>query len=153
MSNLKTFIICTLLVIAAFAAGYGLGYRQWKKAEKVWTVAKSEMAAKIGNLEKELVRAKARDSLLEMAETFSQIITHLSEKNFGLAGKTVEGLKETFATIRPHLDEEWKTKFAFLLPALEEIKKEVETLSLTAKKKAEEIKSHFEQSLKPAKKG
>jgi len=65
----------------------------------------------------------------------------------------LEKLKETFSAIQPVLDEEWKSKFGFFLPALEEIKKEAENLSLTAKKKVEELKTFFDQALKPPKKG
>jgi hypothetical protein len=124
-----------------------------RTAEKEWAVAKGELQSKIGNLEKELARARARESLREMSEALSQVSTHLSEKNFGLAVKGLEKLKETFSAIQPVLDEEWKIKFGFFLPALEEIKKEAENLSLTAKKKVEELKTLFDQALKPPKKG
>ncbi|MDI6752973.1 MAG: hypothetical protein QME78_01115 [Thermodesulfobacteriota bacterium] len=153
MRSMKIFLVFLILVILAFGVGYGLGYMKLKNAEKEWAVAKGGMQSKINNLEKDLARAKARESLREMSETIFQVITHFSEKNFGLAGKTVDGLKETFSAIQTNLDEEWKAKFNFFLPALEEIKKEAENLSQNARKKAEDLKNHFEQSLKPSKKG
>ncbi len=153
MQSFKTFLIIIILIVLAFGIGYGLGYMKLKSAEKEWAAAKVEMQSKIGNLEKELARAKARETLWDMSEALSQVIVHFSEKNFGLAGKTLEGLKETFSAIQSNLDEEWKTKFGFFLPALEEIKKEAENLSQNARKKAEDLKILFEQSLKPSKKG
>jgi len=153
MQSMKTFFIFIILVILAFGIGYGLGYMKLRTAEKEWAAAKVEMKSKIGNLEKELARAKAREKLWDISESLSQVLVHFSEKNFGLAGKALEGLKETFAAIQPNLDEEWKAKFGFFLPALEEIKKEAEILSQNAMKKTEDLKNLFEQSLKPSKKG
>jgi len=153
MQSMKTFFIFIILVILAFGIGYGLGYMKLKTAEKEWAAAKVEMKSKIGNLEKELARAKAREKLWDISESLSQVLVHFSEKNFGLAGKALEGLKETFTAIQPNLDEEWKAKFGFFLPALEEIKKEAEILSQNAMKKTEDLKNLFEQALKPSKKG
>jgi len=152
MQNLKTFLIFIVLIVIAFGAGYGLGYMKLRTAEKEWAAIKGELQSKIGGLEKELARAKARESIREMSEALAQVATHLAEKNFGLAAKGLEKLKETFAAIQPVLDEEWKTKFGFLLPALEEIKKETENLGPNAKKKIEDLKSQLEQAFKPAKK-
>ena len=152
MQSVKTFIIFIILIVIAFGIGYGLGYMKLKGAEKEWAAAKGEMQSKISALEKELFRARARESLREMSEALSQTVTHLSEKNFGLAVKAVDGLKESFAAVLPVLDEEWKSKFAFFLPALEELRKEAENLSPTSKKKIEDLKNLFEQSLKPARK-
>ena len=152
MQSFKTFLIIIILIVLAFGIGYGLGYMKLRTAEKEWAAARGELQSKISNLEKDLSRAKARETLWDMSEALSQVIVHFSEKNFGLAGKTLEGLKETFSAIQSNLDEEWKTKFSFFLPALEEIKKEAENLSQNARKKAEDLKILFEQSLKPSKK-
>jgi len=152
MQSMKTFFIFIVLVILAFGIGYGLGYMKLKTAEKEWAAAKVEMQSKISTLENELTRAKAREKLWDISESLSQVLVHFSEKNFGLAGKALEGLKETFTAIQPNLDEEWKAKFGFFLPALEEIKKEAEILSQNAMKKTEDLKNLFEQSLKPSKK-
>jgi hypothetical protein len=46
-----------------------------------------------------------------------------------------------------------KNRFDFFLPALEEAKKEAESLGPTATNKIEELKRLFEQALRPAKKG
>ena len=152
MQSVKTFLIFLIFVILAFGIGYGLGYMKLKSAEKEWAAARGELQSKISYLEKDLSRAKARETLWDMAETLSQVIVHFSEKNFGLAGKTLEELKGTFSATQSNLDEAWKTKFGFFLPALEEIKKEAENLSQNARKKAEDLKILFEQSLKPSKK-
>jgi hypothetical protein len=152
MQSFKTFLIFIVLVVLAFGIGYGLGYMKLIKAEKEWAAAKGEWQSKISNLEKELARAKAREMLRDISETLSQATIHFSEKNFGLAGKTLDGLKETFLTVQKNLDEEWKNKFSFFLPALEEIKKEAENLSQNAGKKTEDLKKLFEQSLTPSKK-
>ena len=153
MQNFKTFLIIIILIVLAFGIGYGLGYMKLRTAEKEWAAAKVEMQSKIGNLEKELARAKAREKLWDISESLSQVLVHFSEKNFGLAGKALEALKETFSALLPNLDEEWRAKFGFFLPALEEIKKEAENLSPNAKKKTEDLENLFEQSLKPSKKG
>ena len=149
MQSIKTFVIFILFIIIAFGIGYGLGYMKLKGAQKEWAAAKGELQSKISTLEKELFRARARESLREMSATVSQIVAHLAEKNFGLAVKAVDGLKESFSTIHPVLDEEWKSKLSFFLPALEEIKKEAENLNPAVRKKTEDFKTLFEQSLKP----
>jgi hypothetical protein len=76
--------------------------------------------------------------------------THISEKNFGLAGRGLEGIKDTFIAIQAHLDEEMKKRFEFFLPALEEIKKDTDAMSLNVKNKIETVKNNFEQALKPS---
>lgn len=106
MQSVKTFFIFIVLVILAFGIGYGLGYMKLKSAEKEWTAARGELQSKISYLEKDLSRAKARETLWDMSEALSRVIVHFSEKNFGLAGKTVDGLKETFFAIQSNLDEE-----------------------------------------------
>jgi len=116
-------------------------------------VAKGEMQSKISNLEKQMAQAKTRESLREMSDMLNQVATDLAEKNFGLAIKSLDSLKEGFLAIQPSLEGEAKTQFDFLLPAIEEAKKEAESLSPSAKKKVEEMKGLFDQTLKPAKKG
>jgi len=152
MRTFKTFLIFIVLIILAFGIGYGLGYLKLRTAEKEWTAAKAELQSKIGNLEKELARAKAREALWDISDALSQVLVHISDKNFGLAGKALEGLKEAFIAIQPNLNEEWRARFGFFLPALEEIKKEAENLSPNAMKKIEDLKNLFEQSLKSSKK-
>ena len=153
MRTFKTFLICIVLIILAFGIGYGLGYLKLRTAEKEWTAPKAELQSKIGNLEKELARAKAREALWDISDALSQVLIHISEKNFGLAAKALESLKETFTAIQPNLNEEWRAKFSFFLPAVEEIRKEAENLSPNAKKKIEDLRNLFEQSLKSPRKG
>ena len=153
MQTFKTFLIFIVLIVLAFGTGYGLGYMKLKTAEKEWAAAKVEMQSKISKLEKELTWAKARETLWDISESLSQVLVHFSEKNFGLAGKALEAVKESFTSIQPNLDEEWRAKFDFFLPPLEEIRKEAENLSPNAKKKTEDLKNLFEQSLKHSKKG
>ena len=153
MRTFKTFLIFIVLMILAFGIGYGLGYLKLMTAEKEWTAAKAELQSKIGNLEKELARAKAREALWDISDALSQVLIHISEKNFGLAAKALESLKETFTAIQPNLNEEWRAKFSFFLPAVEEIRKEAENLSPNAKKKIEDLRNLFEQSLKSPRKG
>ncbi len=153
MRTFKAFLIIILLIFLAFGIGYGLGYMKLRTAEKEWTAARTELQSKIGNLEKELARAKAREALWDISDALSQVLVHISEKNFGLAVKALAGLKETFTALQPNLKEEWRAKFAFFLPAVEEIKKEAENLSPNAKKKTEEVKDLFEQSLKSSRTG
>jgi len=153
MRTFKIFLICLVLIVLAFGIGYGLGYLKLKTAEKEWTAAKAELQSKIGNLGKELARAKAREALWDISDALSQVLIHISEKNFGLAAKALESLKETFTAIQPNLNEEWRAKFSFFLPAVEEIRKEAENLSPNAKKKIEDLRNLFEQSLKSPRKG
>src|SRR4030067_1365866 len=147
MGAFKPFVVCVILILAAVGVGYALGYCKMQTAEKEWAAAKGEMQSKISNLGKDLALAKARESLREISDTMGQVVTHLSEKNFGLAMKTLDGLKETFLSIRTTLGGEIKTQFDFFLPALEEIKKEAEVLSPNAGKRAEEVKKSFEEAL------
>jgi len=152
MPSLKGFLIFVVLIIIAFGVGYGLGYLKLHNAQVEWAKAADEMKGKISGLEKELARMKARESLRDMSDGLSQVMVHLSEKNFGLAGKALDGMKETFGTLQPILGEEWKGKFGFFLPALEEIKKEAENMTPNAQKKTEELKNLWDQALKPGKK-
>ncbi|MBI5968221.1 MAG: hypothetical protein HY882_10250, partial [Deltaproteobacteria bacterium] len=62
-------------------------------------------------------------------------------------------IKETFAQAQSALSSELKGTFDFFLPALEEIKRDAQDMSLNAKKKIEELKKRFEQELRSAKKG
>jgi len=151
--SFKGALIIAILILAAFGAGYGLGYWKLQTAEQEWAAAKGEMQTKISSIEKELALAKAREKLWEMPEKLSEVITHLGEKNFGLAAKTLDGAKESFLAALNSLGEEMKTRFDFFLPALEEAKKEAESMGPNAARKVEEAKKLFEQALRPAKKG
>jgi hypothetical protein len=151
--SFKMVLIVFILILAAF--GVGFGYGSWKlyTAEKEWTAAKGEMQAKISAMEKELAVAKAREKLWEMPEKLSEVTAHLAEKNFGLAAKALDGAKEDFLSALNSLGGEMKSRFDFFLPALEEAKKEVESMGPNATSKAEEAKKLFEQALRPARKG
>jgi hypothetical protein len=151
MPSFKTLLIVAILIIVAFGIGYGLGYMKLKNAEKEWAAAKDEMQSRISVLEKDLAMAKARISLWETPLALSEVITHLAEKNFGLAVQSLDQLKETFSKAHTALDVEWKGKFDFFLSALEEIKNEAQNMSLNAKKKADELKNRFEQALRSPK--
>ena len=151
--RIRTYLIFIILVIVAFGAGYVTGYWKLHSAEEKWAAARGEMESKISNLEKQLAQAKARELLREMSDMLNQVATNLSEKNFGLAIKLLDSMKETFLAIQPSLEGEAKTQFDFLLPAIEEAKKEAERLSPNASRKVEEMKRLFDQTLKPAKKG
>jgi hypothetical protein len=141
-----------MLILASFGAGYGVGYWKLHVAEEKWTAAKGEMQTKISGMAKELALAKARVKLWEMPGKLSEVITHLAEKNFGLAAKTLDEIRENFLSAMNSFGGEMMGRFDFFLPSLEEAKKEAETLGLNATKKVEELKRLFEQALKPAKK-
>ncbi len=151
--SFKSILIVIVLILVAFGAGYGLGYWKLQMAEEEWAAAKGEMQTKITSMEKELAIAKAREKLWEMPEMLSGALSHLAEKNFGLAAKTLEEVKETFLASLNSLGEEMKPRFDFFLPALEEAKRETESMGANAPKKIEEVKQLFEQALRPAKKG
>jgi hypothetical protein len=153
MRTFRNFIIFVILVVIAFGAGYGLGYWKLQSAEKEWASARGEMQSKIGNLEKELAKARTRETLREMSDILSQVVADLSEKNFGLAGKHLDRVKEAFAAVQPSLPPEMRNELDFLPAAIEETRKEAQNLSPEAQKKAEEMKSRFDQSLSPGKKG
>jgi hypothetical protein len=150
MRTFKAVGLIILLVIAAFGIGYGLGYLKLKSAEKESAAVKNDLQAKLGAMERELARAKAREALREIPEALAQVATHIGEKNFGLAAKTLEGIKDTFVGIQSHLDEEMKKKFEFFLPTLEEIKRDTDSIKLEVKNKIEAAKSSLEQALKPS---
>jgi len=149
----KAVLIVILLILSAFGAGFGYGYWKLYTAEKAWAAAKGELQSKISRMEKELALFKAREKLWEMPQTLSEAISHMGQKNYGLAAKALDGAKEAFSAARNLLGGEMKDRFDFFLPALEEAKKEVENLSPNAPKKVEELIGLFEQALKWAKKG
>jgi hypothetical protein len=151
--SFKAALIVAILILAAFGAGYGLGYWKLYTAEQEWMAAKGEMQSKISGMEKELGLAKAREKLWEMPEKLSETVDHLADKNFGLAAKALDGARDDFLAALNSLGEEMKKRFDFFLPALEEAKKEVESMGPDAAKKVEEAKKLFEQALRPAKKG
>jgi hypothetical protein len=151
--SFKATLIVAFLILVAFGAGYGVGYWKLQMAEKEWTAAKEEMQTKISSMEKELALAKAREKLWEMPEKLSEVITHLAEKNFGLAAQTLDGAREAFLAALNSLGGEMKNRFDFFLPILEEAKKEAESMGPNATRKVEEAKKLFEQALRPAKKG
>jgi hypothetical protein len=149
----KAVLIVIILILAAFGAGFGYGFWKLHTGEKAWAAAKGELQSKISRMEKELAVFKAREKLWEMPQTLSEAITHMGQKNYGLAAKALDGAKEAFSAARNLLGGEMKDRFDFFLPALEEAKKEVENLSPNAPKKVEELIGLFEQALKWAKKG
>jgi len=151
--SFKAVLIVIILILVAFGAGYGVGYWKLYKAEEEWTAAKGKMQTKISSMERELALAKAREKLWEIPEKLSEVITHLAEKNFELAAKTLDGAREAFLAVLNSLGGEMKNGFDFFLPALEEAKKEAESLGPNATNKVEELKRLFEQALKPPKKG
>jgi len=152
MKTLRTILITVVLLVIAFGGGYAVGYFKLKSAEQEWTLAKQEMQGKIGALEKELARARAREALREIPDSLGQVATHITDKNFGLAKKTLEGIKEAFPGIQGYLDEEMKKKFEFFLPALAELQKEADQLNPDTRRKAEELSVFFEQALKTTRK-
>ena len=151
--SFKAVLIVIILILVAFGAGFGYGFWKLHTAEKAWAAAKGELQSKISGMGKELALFKAREKLWEMPQTLSEAITHMGEKNYGLAAKALDGAKEAFLAAQNSLGGEMKNRFDFFLPALEEAKKEAESLSPNAPKKVEELIGLFEQALKRAKKG
>jgi hypothetical protein len=151
--RVRTYFIFIILIIVAFGVGYAMGYWKLYSAEEKWAAAKAEMQSQISSLGKQLAQAKARELLREMSDMLNQVATDLSEKNFGLAIKTLDSLKESFLAIQPSLEGGTKSQFDFFLPAIEEARKEAESLNPNAKKKVEEMKRIFDQSLTPVRKG
>lgn len=151
--SFKAVIIIIILIVVSFGAGYGLGYWKLQMAKGEWTTAKAEMQTRISTMEKELGLVKAREKLWETPGRLSEVITHLAEKNFGLAIRGLDEAKEAFLAAANSLGGDIKTRFDFFLPSLEEAKKETEQLGVNAANKVAELKRLFEQALKPAKKG
>lgn len=150
--SFKSVLVVIVLILVAFGAGYGLGYWKLYTAEKEWTSLKEEMQTKISAMEKDLALAKAREKIWEMPEKLSEVTIHLAEKNFGLAAKTLDGAKEDFLSALNSLGGEMKNRFDSFLPALEEAKKEAESMGPNAASKVEEAKRIFEEALRPASK-
>ena len=149
----KGFLSVVFLILLAFGGGYGLGYWKLHQAGKEWAAAKAEMQSKISVMEKELALAKAREKLWEMPGRLSVVLSHLEQKNFGLATKALDDAKEAFLAAQNSLGEEVKGRFDFFLPALEEAKQEAEKMGPSARGKVEEVGRLFEQALRPARKG
>ncbi len=152
MRALKTFLLVAVLILIAFGVGYGLGYWKLQTAQKEWAAAREGMESRIGTLEKELALAKARETLRDMSDVLDQVLAHISEKKFGLAVKTIDGLKQSYLTVQGSLQPEMKARLEFLVPALDEARKETESLSPNAGKKTEEIKRLLEEKLKSPRK-
>jgi hypothetical protein len=146
----KTYLVIILLFFIAFGVGYVLGYWKFYDAEKQWTAARNEMESKLQRLINQLAQAKARENLRELSDQFGEILIHLTEKNFGLAGKVADSMREKFLALQPSLSEETKGKLGFLVPALEEIKKESEAMSPNTRQKVQELKARYDQALKMA---
>ncbi len=153
MRTFRNFIILVVLIVVAFGAGYALGYWKLQSAEKEWASARGEMQSRIGNLEKELAKARTRETLREMSDILNQVAADLSEKNFGLAGKDLDRVKEAFTGVQGSLPPEMRNELDFLPAAIEETRKEAQNLSPEAQKKAEDMKSRFDRSISPGKKG
>jgi hypothetical protein len=147
--SFKAVVIVLILILAAFGAGYGLGYWKLYTAEKEWAASKGEMQSKINSMAKELTLFKAREKLWEMPQMLSEAIAHIEKKNYGLAAKALDGAKEAFLAAQNSLGGEMKNRFDFFLPALEEAKKEVEKMGPNAPMKVEEARRLFEQALLP----
>ncbi len=148
---MKKFLICAILILVAFGIGFGWGYLKLWKAEKDWNATKGEMQSKISTLEKDLAVAKAKESLWEIPLALAQISTHLSEKNFGLATQSLDQLKETFVKAQNLLSGDWRGRFDFFLPGLEEIRGEAQNMTPVAKQKTDELRNRFEQALRSPK--
>ncbi|HSR11876.1 MAG TPA: hypothetical protein VLS90_10570, partial [Thermodesulfobacteriota bacterium] len=146
MKSIKAFLIVVILVVAAFGVGYGLEFWNFRTAQKEWDAAKSELQSRIGTLEAELAKARAREKLREISDTLDEAAAQISEKNFGLAVKTLDGLKESYLQAEPSLSPEMKKRFEFLLPSLEEAKSEISNMSPNAGKKIEDIRKGVEES-------
>lgn len=145
---MKRFLVCLILIAAAFGIGYGWGYLKLQEAQNKWTAANQELQSRVGSLERDLGLAQARVVLWEVPLTLSQISAHLAEKNFGLATQSLDQLKDKFLKAQGLLGDEWKGKFDFFLPGLEEIRKEAQILSPGARTKTEDLRARFEQSLR-----
>ena len=149
----KTYLIVIILVVVAFGIGYGWQNMKLRNAEKEWAATKGEMETKISSLEKELAQVKARESLWEMPLALSQISIHLSEKNFGLATQALDQLKEIFSKAQVAMNDEWKKRFEFFLPALEEIRNEAQNMNPSAREKIEELGKLFKEAFWSSKTG
>lgn len=149
MQTLRTILVTVVLVVAAFAAGYAVGHFKWKNAEKGWLLAEEEMKGKIGALEKELTRAKAREAFREIPASLRRnVLPHVTEKNFGLAKKSLGEIREKFSAAQEHLEEAVRKKFEFFLPALAELQKEADQMNPEFPQKTEELGALFEDALK-----
>lgn len=146
--RIKSYLIIILLILIAFGVGYVLGYWKFYDAEKQWTAAKNEMQTKLNSLLSQLAQAKARESLREISDQFGEILIHLTEKNFGLAGKVTDSMREKFLALQPSLNEETRGKLGFVAPALEEIKKEAEAMNPNTRQKVQELKARYDEALK-----
>lgn len=148
----KTFAIFVFLILIAFGLGYGWGTWKLYLAEKDWNAAKAGMEEKIGRMEKDLVKAKAWEALRDLSGMLEEAMNQFSDKNFGLAMQTIDKMKETLGQIQPSIPEDVKGRLGFLLPALDEVRAEIEKMSPDAKKKAKEVQERIETALRPAKK-
>jgi hypothetical protein len=148
----KTFVIFVVLIIIAFGLGYGWGYWKLHLAEQDWSATKAAMEEKINRMEKDLVKAKAWQALRNLSGMLDEAMDQYAEKNFGLAMQTIDKMKETFREIQLSVPEDVKGRLSFLLPALDEVRQEIEKMGPDVKKKAKEVQDRIEAALRPAKK-
>jgi hypothetical protein len=149
--RLKTFVIFVFLILFAFGAGYGWGSWKLRLAEKNWSASRATMEEKIGRLEQELAKARSWEALRGLSGMLDEAMNQFSEKNYGMAMQTIDKMKETFQKIQPSIPEDTRGRLSFLLPALDEIRQEIEKMNPDAKQKAKELQARIEAALRPAK--
>jgi hypothetical protein len=149
--RLKTFVIFVFLILFAFGAGYGWGYWKLRLAEKNWSASRAAMEEKIGRLEQDLSKARAWEALRGLSGMLDEAMNQFSEKNYGMAVQTIDKMKETFREIQPSIPEDTRGRLSFLLPALDEVRQEIEKMNPDAKQKVKEVQARIEAALRPAK--
>ena len=138
MSRLAVFVIVVILVAAAFGAGAFLVNEQFRAAQEAWRQEKAGLDSKIAAQLAELSTVKSRDLLWKLNEGMSRVYIDVSEKNFGLARDEVDALNGMLAKASEDLDAATKTQLAPLPPLIQEIERNITTLSPGAKSKARE---------------
>jgi hypothetical protein len=141
VSRLTILVIVVILIVAAFGAGAFLINTQFQAAQAAWREEKAALESKIAAQLTELSTVRSRDLLWRLSESMSLVYIDVSEKNFGLARDQLDALNAMLARASADLDAATKAQLAPLPPLIQEISRNVSTLSPEAKSKAREAMS------------
>ena len=94
MKSIFKLLVLSLIVGAAFIAGYYIGSHKMIQISKDILGLKTEIASKTTSLEKELSSVRVRMYLAEARDRILEGKNQIQEKNFGAAGKEIETARE-----------------------------------------------------------
>ncbi|MBI3811156.1 MAG: hypothetical protein HY283_02965 [Nitrospirae bacterium] len=98
MKSFLKLIIALIMLAAVFGAGYLMGSFRLGKLDRMLASAKSEMAAKVSGLEKDVHLLRFRMQLTTARDQLTAAENNIKARNFGTAEKELESAKEELRT-------------------------------------------------------